>query len=122
MNDSEYIFTEVNKLLEKNKSDTPELYKDQLFYIYQDIIDLLSDENHKSIATDLDRQLRSEVLKYKDTKAKKMTYVRISRENHIWDTCKMAIMLSIIDNLAPIPKPGKKEDVKETIKKLSKLF
>lgn len=112
----------IQRTIEKIQSETPELYQDQLFYIYQDIIDILSNEEHKSIATDLDRQLRSEVLKYKDSKAKKMTYVRISRENHIWDTSKMAVMLSIIDNLAPIPKPEKKESAANIIKKIESCF
>lgn len=112
----------IQRAIEKVHSETPEDYQDSLFSIYQDIIDILSDENHKSVAIDLDRQLRSEVLKYKDSKAKKMTYVRISRENHIWDTMKMAIMLSVIDNLAPIPRPEKTENSKEIITKIQNLF
>lgn len=112
----------IQRSIEKLHSETPELYQDSLFFIYQDIIDILSDEEHKSVATDLDRQLRSEVLKYKDSKAKKMTYERVSRENHIWDTSKMAIMLSVIDNLAPIPRPTKQESTQQIISKIKDLF
>ena len=119
---SSVLDQKIQRSIEKIKSEVPDSYKDQLFYIYQDIIDILSNEEHKSVATDLDRQLRSEVLKYKDSKAKKMTYHRISRENHIWDTSKMAVMLSIIDNLAPIPKPKKIEKSIESIEKITNLF
>ena len=119
---SSVLDQKIQRSIEKIKSEMPDSYKDQLFYIYQDIIDILSNEEHKSVATDLDRQLRSEVLKYKDSKAKKMTYHRISRENHIWDTSKMAVMLSIIDNLAPIPKPKKIEKSIESIEKITNLF
>lgn len=119
---SSILDQKIQKSIEKTKSDTPEKYESSLFYINQTDIDYLKDEEHRSVAIDLDRQLRSEVLKYKDSKAKKMTYVRISRENHLWDTSKMAIMLSAIDNLAAIPKPEKIEKPKELAKSIASLF
>jgi phage terminase large subunit GpA-like protein len=112
----------IQKSIEKQKSDNPEEYQAGLFYINQTAIDFLTDEDHKSIAIDLDRQLRAEVLKYKDNKATKMTYIPISRENHLWDTSKMAVMLSAIDNLAAIPKPTKVESASEVIRKIGKVF
>lgn len=122
---SSILDQKIQKSIERRKSDNPEEYEASLFFINQTDIDYLSDEEHRSVATDLDRQLRSEVLKYKDSKAKKMTYCRISRENHLWDTSKMAIMLSVIDNLSAIPKPipiEKKENITQMAKDISSLF
>jgi hypothetical protein len=112
----------IEKSIERAKSENPDEYQSSLFFINQDDIDYLADEEHKSVAVDLDRQLRSEVLEYKDSKAKKMTYVRKSRENHLWDTCKMGVMLAAVDNLASIPKPAVVEQTENIANDIAKLF